>query len=92
MNSADATYRRTNVTYRQLHQALRALGVTRRLTEEHPQQHVYEHTEFGLLTALAAYPETDRVLDYHLAGLRMLLDQFGIASPKVFDSELQKAG
>jgi len=38
------------------------------------------------------FPEDDRVLEYHLVTARVMLDEFGIADPTVFDAQLQKAG
>ena len=92
MNKTDATYKRTQVTYGQLHRALSLLGVVRRPDQGEPPANVYEHPERGPIVTLAAYPDSDRVLDYHLAALRTLLDNFGIADPLTFDAELQKAG
>ena len=81
MNQTDATYRRTHVTYGQLNRALSLLGVSRRQVKDNPAANVYEHSETGPIIVLPAYPESDRVLDYHLAALRTLLDNFGIADP-----------
>lgn len=92
MNRPDPTYKRSNVTYGQLHRALSSLGVSHRLDRTDPPGNVYEHPERGLIAVLAAYPESDRVVDYHLVGLRTLLDQFGIADPEVFDAEVRKYG
>lgn len=36
-------------------------------------------------------PENEKVYDYHLIGTRHILDEFGIADPKDFTRELQKA-
>jgi hypothetical protein len=91
MCPTDPTYKRTGVTYAQLHRALSSLGVSRRLDKNHRPANVYEHPEVGTLIALAAYPERERVLDFHLVALRMMLDNFGIADATVFDAELQKA-
>jgi hypothetical protein len=38
------------------------------------------------------FPDAEKVLDYHLAAARLTLDNYGIANPKAFDNELQKAG
>lgn len=86
------TSRRVNLTYARLHRALRALGVSARYSSDRPPSYEYEHPETGWLVGLAAYPETDRVLGYHLAALRVVLDNFGIADRDTFASELQKAG
>ena len=92
MSGADATYKRTKYTYGQLNRTLRILGVTHRRVNDDPPTNAYEHAELGLITTLPAFPEKDRVVDYHLAAVRHLLDQFGIIDAKQFDAELQKAG
>ena len=92
MNQTDASYRRTRITYGQLNRALLLLGVSRRQVKDAPLTNVYEHPEAGPIVVLPAYPENDWVLDHHLAALRALLDNFGIADPTAFDAELQKAG
>lgn len=92
MNQTDATYKRTQVTYGQLNRTLSLLGVSRRQLEDDPPANVYEHSERGPIITLPAFSDSDRVLDYHLAAVRTLLDQFGIADPIAFDAELQKAG
>lgn len=92
MNRTDPNYKRTAVTYGQLNRTLASLGVSRRRVEDDPPGVVYEHPERGVITVLPAFPESDRVLDYHLAAMRFLLDQFGIIDAKDFDAELQKAG
>jgi hypothetical protein len=46
----------------------------------------------GASFMIPPFPETDLVLDYHLGGAQTTLDLFGIADPKVFDAEFQKAG
>ena len=55
------------------------------------RQRRYEHKEFGGLFSIPPFPETDFVLEHHLVAARTLLDNFGIADPKVFDAQLQKA-
>jgi hypothetical protein len=52
----------------------------------------YEHRDTGAVISMPPFPESERVLDYHLAGARGTLDVFGIAEPKIFDAELEKAG
>lgn len=92
MNQTDATYKRTHVTYGQLNRTLSLLGVSRRRVKDDPPADVYEHPERGPIVTLPAFPDSDKVLDYHLAAVRTLLDLFGIADPTAFDTELQKAG
>jgi hypothetical protein len=41
---------------------------------------------------LPAFPESDKVYEHHLAAARSELDNFGIADPTTFDTQLQKAG
>lgn len=92
MNQTDATYKRTDFTYGQLDRVLRSLGFTRRLLSKDPPALRYEHKDTGAIISLPPFPETDRVLDYHLIATRVTLDNFGIAEPKVFAAELEKAG
>ncbi len=92
MNRTDTTYKRTDFTYGQLDRVLRSLGFTYRLLKEEPPARVYKHKESGAMIMLPMFPETDRVLDYHLIAARATLDNYGIAEPKVFDAELEKAG
>ena len=75
----------------QLDQVLRSLGFSCRVVKEEPETLVYEHEESGAWIMLPRMPENDRVLDYHLASVRTTLAGFGIADPKVFEAELQKA-
>jgi hypothetical protein len=84
--------KRTDVTYGQLDRALRSLGFSRRLVAKDPPALRYEHKESGALVTLPPFPETDKVLDYHLVAVRTILDNYGIADPTAFAAELQKAG
>jgi hypothetical protein len=92
MNRTTSTYNRTDFTYGQLDWVLRSFGFTKRLLKDEPPARVYEHKESGALIMLPLYPEGDRVLDYHLISVRIMLDNYGIAEPKVFAAELEKAG
>jgi hypothetical protein len=83
---------RTDVTYGQLDRALRSYGFSCRLVEKDRPARRYEHKASGALISMPPFPETDFVLDYHLIGARTTLDLFGIADPRAFDAELQKAG
>ncbi|MCI0459871.1 MAG: hypothetical protein L0Z62_23215 [Gemmataceae bacterium] len=85
--------KRTEVTYGQVDQVLRSLGFSCRLdtTLQRPAR-VYEHKEAGARILLPPFPESDKMLEYHLVGVRFTLDQFGIAEPTAFDAKLQKAG
>lgn len=41
---------------------------------------------------LPPFPDDDRVLEYHLVGVRVMLDEYGIADPTAFEAQLRKAG
>ena len=84
--------KRTDVTYGQLDRVLRSLGFTRRVLEGEPPAVRYEPKEAGTWITLPPFPESDKVLDYHLVAVRTTLDNFGIADPTAFAAELQKAG
>jgi hypothetical protein len=84
--------KRTDVTYGQLDSVLRSLGLSCRLVTLDVPTRVYEHEQYGALFMLPPFPDKDRVLDYHLIGVRTLLDNYGIADPTTFAAELQKAG
>jgi hypothetical protein len=84
--------KRTEVTYGQLDKVLRSLGFSSHLEKGESPARVYEHKQTGASFMVPPFPETDLVLDYHLVGARTTLDIFGIADPKVFDMQLQKAG
>lgn len=84
--------KRTDVTYGQLDEVLRSLGFSCRLATLDTPARVYEDKESGALVILPPFPESDRVLEYHLVMVRTTLDGFGIADPLVFAAKLQKAG
>ena len=84
--------KRTDVTYGQLENVLRALGFTCRPGNNDPPGRIYEHPPSGAIVMLPAYPESDKVYEHHLAAARWEVDHFGIADPKTFDAKLQKAG
>src|SRR5690242_11347972 len=48
----------------------------------------YEHAPSGALILLPAYPEEDKILEYHLLMVRTTLENFGIADPTTFDKKL----
>ncbi|HYT93367.1 MAG TPA: hypothetical protein VEL76_31915 [Gemmataceae bacterium] len=86
--------KRTDVTYGQLDRVLRSLGFSCRLYDvaaNPPPTNVYEHKKSGAIIFLPPFPESDRVLEYHLVEVRVMLDQFGIADPDVLAAKLQKA-
>lgn len=84
--------KRTDMTYGQLDRVLRSLGFSCCLVTLEVPTCVYDHEQYGTLFMLPPFPESDKVLDYHLVGVRTLLDNYGIAGPTVFAAELQKAG
>ena len=83
---------RTDVTYGQLDKVLRSLGFSKRLIENRAIGVQYTHKETGAVVTLPLFPDDDYVLDYHLAGVRTMLDGFGVADPSVFDAKLKKVG
>jgi hypothetical protein len=84
--------KRTAVTYGQLDKVLRSLGFSCRLVKGKPPARHYQHKESGAFLTVPPFPDSDRVLEHHLVTARVVLDEFGIADPKVFDAKLQKAG
>jgi len=84
--------RRTDVTYGQLDRVLRSLGFSRHLVKKQPPALHYVHKESGAFITMPPYPETDRVLDYHLLGARTAVDGFGILDAAAFGAEIRKAG
>jgi hypothetical protein len=86
-----ASLRKAEVTYGQLDKVLRSLGFTCRVVKRDPPARVYDHKESGASMMMPPFPEDDRVLAHHLAGARVMVDEFGIAEPKVFDAKLRKA-
>ncbi|HTU89885.1 MAG TPA: hypothetical protein VMF69_07305 [Gemmataceae bacterium] len=83
--------RRTNVSYGQLDRVLRSLGFSCQVVTLTVPTRVYKHEQSGAVVMMPPYPETDKVLDYHLLGARTAVDGFGIADAAVFDAEIQKA-
>jgi len=88
----EGSLKRTAVTYGQLDKVLRSLGFTCRVEMSDPPARLYEHQETGARIRMPSFPDDDRMLEYHLVTARVMLDQFGIADPKTFDTKLQKAG
>ncbi len=82
--------KRSDVTYGQLDQVLRSLGFSCHPSRTGPPGRVYEHKQAGALILLPALPENDKVFEYHLIAVRTELDNFGIATPTAFATELQK--
>jgi hypothetical protein len=83
--------KRSDVTYGQLDQVLRSLGFTCRASKTDPPGRIYQHPESGAMIALPAYPDSDKVFEYHMETVRGELDNFGIADPTAFASKFQKA-
>lgn len=84
--------KRTEITYGQLERVLKALGFSCRLLTDDPPAKLYEHKGSGAYLTLPPFPESDYVLDHHLAAAKITLDNFGIADARIFETELQKAG
>lgn len=84
--------KRADVTYGQLDKVLRALGFSCQVVVKDGEARRYEHAASGAIILLPAYPERDKVLEYHLVMVRVTLENFGIADPTTFDAKLQKAG
>jgi hypothetical protein len=84
--------KRTEITYGQLDKVLRSLGFSCRLVNGEPPARRYEHKETGALISTPPYPMSDFAYEHHVFIARMVVDQFGIADPRVFDAQLQKAG
>ena len=82
----------TDFTYRQLDQVLRSLGFACRPARHEPPGRVYEHEATGAVIMLPAVSESDKVLEHHLAAVRVELDNFGLADATALAAELQKAG
>ena len=83
---------RTDVTYGQLAQVLRALGFTCRPGSNDPPGRIYEHKKAGAIIMLPTFPPSAKVYEHHLAAARSELDHFGIADPTTFHAQLEKAG
>jgi hypothetical protein len=84
--------KRMKFTYGQLDKVLRSLGFTGSLVPGDPPAQVYDHPATGCHIMVPPFPKEDRMLEYHFATARMMLDQFGIADPEAFDAKLRKAG
>jgi hypothetical protein len=83
--------KRSKVTYAQLDKVLRSLGFSCQPSSNDPPGRIYEHKKTGAVILLPAFPESDRVFEYHLVAVRGELDNFGIANPTAFAARLQKA-
>lgn len=83
--------KRSEITYGQLDKVLKSLDFSYRALKKEPPARFYSHTS-GAVIMLPSLPDTDRVYEYHLAAVRLELDNFGIATPDVFAAKLQKAG
>jgi len=95
MNRTEKPFQRTkqtDVNYGQLDRVLRSFGFIMHLVKEEPPARVYKHQESGASIMLPVFPESEGIQDYHLVAARVMLDNYGIAQPKVFAAELEKAG
>lgn len=79
-------------TYGQLDKVLRNLGFSYRLDRSKPPARVYLHEATGAYIMVPPYPKKNQLLPHHYVATRFILDQFGIADPDVFETELQSAG
>jgi len=52
---------------------------------------VYKHEASGALVLLPVMPDDEEAQAWHVVGIRMTLENFGVAAPAEFDSRLQKA-
>lgn len=85
--------KRADITYGKLDKLLRSLGFTCRLsTDDPPPARLYQHKESGARFTLPAFPESDKVLIYHLVAVKGNLENFGIPVPFEFGAELLKVG
>jgi hypothetical protein len=83
---------RTDVTYGQLDKVLRSLGFSCRELNKKPPVRLYEHKETGAEISMPPFPMEERVYEHHLVTAKVMLDEFGVADPKTFVAQLQKAG
>jgi hypothetical protein len=84
--------KRSAVTYGQLDKVLRSLGFSCRPSKNDPPGRVYEHQKTRATIMLPAFPDAEKVFEYHLITVRVELENFGIADPTAFEAKLQKAG
>jgi hypothetical protein len=82
----------TDVTYGQLDRVLRSLGFACRNVNGDPPARWYEHKKTGGFLSLPPFPDDEPVMEHHLVTARVMLDEMGIADPKIFDAQLQRAG
>lgn len=74
-------------TYGQLDKVLRALGFKASVYEKDTR--VYKHPKTGALVTFPIHPDNEQVLPHHFVGTRMILDAFGIATPRELEAQLQ---
>jgi hypothetical protein len=79
----------TQVSYRQLDCVMLSLGF--RVQVEKGKYRLYTHEATGALMTLPDRKLTELVSPMHLAGVRTVLANFGIADEFEFASQLQKA-
>jgi hypothetical protein len=81
------------ITYGKLDEIIRSFGFEGWTNESSkPPARVYKHEASGAMFLLPVTPDDEEVQAWHLVGIRMTLDNFGVAAPAEFDSRLQKAG
>jgi hypothetical protein len=82
----------SKVTYGQLDQVLRSLGLTAWTNDTaEPPARLYEHKATGALIVLPVMREEEEVQPRHRLAVRSLLDAYGVTDPFDFDTRLQKA-
>jgi hypothetical protein len=84
--------KRIEVTHGRLDRVLRSLGFVRKAVTRRPSVVRYEHKETGAFITVPRLRDGSRVTRNHLITARVIMDWFGIADPKIFDAQLQKAG
>lgn len=82
----------SSITYGRLDELLRSLGFAASTNETvMPPARVYQHDPSGAFILLPVLPADMEVQAWHLAGVRMKLDLFGVADPFDFDRRVQQA-
>jgi len=83
--------KRSQITYGQLDGTLRTLGFSCRLSESMPPARLYDHPDTGASITLSAFPLEDFAYEYHLIGVRIMLDHYGMPDPTKSGAGLQSA-
>src|SRR5262249_4863690 len=79
----------SQITYGKLDEILRSFGFDAWVnTTSEPPARVYAHLASGAMFFLPLVLLTDHAQPWHVVGVRMTLDNFGIAPPAEFDRRL----